>query len=46
MAADLERIELFLVAYDLESDIYLLIKLGTATFDDVTDIKSAEKPDT
>ena len=46
MVADLERIELFMVANDLESDIYLFIKLGTATFDDVTDIKPAEKPDT
>ena len=43
MAADLERIELFLVAIDLESDIYLFIKLGNAIFDDVTDAKICEE---
>ena len=45
MAADLERIELFMAANDLESEIYLFIKLETGTFDDVIDVKSAEKPD-
>ena len=43
MVADLERIELFLVATDLKSDIFLFIKLGNATFDDVTDAKICGK---
>ena len=39
MAADMERIELFWVANDMESAIYLFIKLATRTFDDVTDVR-------
>ena len=42
----MERIELFWVANDMESEIYLFIKLTTGTFDDVTDVKSAKKPGT
>ena len=46
MASELERTEHFLVANDLESEIYLFIDLihATATLDDVTYVKSAEKP--
>ena len=42
----MERIELFWVANDMESKIYLLIKLAIGPFDDVTDVKSAKNPDT
>ena len=46
MAADMEQVELFLVANDMESEIYLFIKLVTGTFNDITDVVSVEKPDT
>ena len=39
----MEQIELFWLVNDMESEIYLFIKLTTGTFDDVTDVKSAEK---
>ena len=42
----MEQIELFWLVNDMESEIYLFIKLTTGTFDDVTDAKSAKKPDT
>ena len=42
----MEQIELFWLVNNMESEIYLFIKLTTGTFDDVTDVKSAKKPDT
>ena len=43
MVANMERIKVFLVVNDMESYIHLFIKLATRTFDDVIDVKSAEK---
>ena len=39
----MELIEFFWVANDMESEIYLFIKLATGTFNDVTDVKSVKK---
>ena len=38
------EIEYFFGATDMQSEIYLFMKLATGPFDDVTDVKSAEKP--